>query len=949
MSLDISKLKEEYGDALVDLDELNNEFDNIRESDIEEEAEEVPGKIRLFFMSVNKVLEKGLGKQIIIALYILSVIRIIADISMFIRGVINISYTSVPRNFFYYFFALVIPFAAWIWSTKQSYKYFSYTKRKMGGLWIASISMCMVIVNILFLCSCMFIVPLVMLIPVSQDVTGDMILNLARFLILLVPLFVGILSLKGFIDIYTSTGTMELIDRFKIDREWDFRKDKASCYDFAVAKDKKTGKIFRVAEKIRSMHTMVLGATGTGKTSMILKPQINLDINTRVKNENTQKKLVKKMLESGDVTLIDNIEDCDFGRAHFRAKDVEAKKKLDKIFKDNPLCGITVFAPNDDFGNEVYNLAKKRGIVHINRVDPKLENGHYKENFIGYNPFYISDSITDYDRKLEIINKARSFANVLQAIFDASGSSDPYFSNLNRVLTTNLTTIILKAYPMLHVKMPEKYPRKQPTPKIFENIMNDFGLVQDYVDIMKEYLRNHPEERSSYENRVKYIEESLVGAGADETKKQGKGLLNIISDILANPQVENVLCAEDTIDMDVALANNHITLVNYDISMGDTDSKALGLLFLMNFQTAVFRRPKNNRPMHFLYIDEFPVLLHPTMSKIFSLYRQYKVCATVALQNFSQFNEQPSTRFMLDVVRSNARTHMIFGDLGVEEMEYYQKLMGTDFSVSSQHTVSESALSLEETSLSYSTRSSVIKDDVVTGNELRRKDSGEGTILTSQKNNAKEMFSVVLDYLDEEKDAKTMSVVEVTDWSVYYNDESAAGTRKVKTSEDNNVIVNASKPKLPIKSNLKVTGADVANDAVDEKAFFSVGFSSMATVSSEYKDKVKKMREDLRESVVREADKGITASTTVSIPQNNSSENAVMDSISNLSNSGSTIDSILGKMSKKVEKAPDKEVKQESAEENKSVENTPATDNAPGNDYSGTIDSIMANIRKKVD
>ena len=70
---------------------------------------------------------------------------------------------------------------------------------------------------------------------------------------------------------------------------------------------------------------------------------------------------------------------------------------------------------------------------------------------------------------------------------------------------------------------------------------------------------------------------------------------------------------------------------------------------LMNFQTAVFRRPKNNRPLNFLYIDELACLLHPSFSRIWQLYRQYHVCAACIIQNFSQFDEQPSTKFLLNV------------------------------------------------------------------------------------------------------------------------------------------------------------------------------------------------------------------------------------------------------------------------------------------------------------
>lgn len=356
---ELKRLEEDVKNSDVALDKLNSEYEE-QMDEMAEEPEQEHGKVWLFFGKLHKALEKNLGRNIIIGVYAITVIRIIADLVMFMRGVFYVDYAMVPRNFFYYFFSIVIPYAVWIWSTKQSFTFFAFTNRKMRGLWIASISLCTVILNVMFLCTCMVAVPLIMLIPVSPDVTGSMIVNLTRLITFMLPVFVFSSCIKGFIDIYQFTGTKELIYKFKVDRNLDLRRNKASCYDYAIARDRKTGRIYRVAEVIRTMHLLIIGATGSGKTSMNFLPGIANDLNTRVKNENTQKKKVQQMLDKGEVTLIDNIKDCDFDKSHFRAKDAAAKKKLEKIFKDNPLCGITVVAPNDSLGDDVYRLAKKR-------------------------------------------------------------------------------------------------------------------------------------------------------------------------------------------------------------------------------------------------------------------------------------------------------------------------------------------------------------------------------------------------------------------------------------------------------------------------------------------------------------------------------------------------------------------------------------------------------------
>lgn len=58
----------------------------------------------------------------------------------------------------------------------------------MTGLFIAILSLCAVILDVVFLCCCIFIVPLVLRIPISQDITASMITSLAMILVMVPPL-----------------------------------------------------------------------------------------------------------------------------------------------------------------------------------------------------------------------------------------------------------------------------------------------------------------------------------------------------------------------------------------------------------------------------------------------------------------------------------------------------------------------------------------------------------------------------------------------------------------------------------------------------------------------------------------------------------------------------------------------------------------------------------------
>ena len=100
---ELKRLEEDVKNSDVALDKLNSEYEE-QMDEMAEEPEQEHGKVWLFFGKLHKALEKNLGRNIIIGVYAITVIRIIADLVMFMRGVFYVDYAMVPRNFFYYFF-----------------------------------------------------------------------------------------------------------------------------------------------------------------------------------------------------------------------------------------------------------------------------------------------------------------------------------------------------------------------------------------------------------------------------------------------------------------------------------------------------------------------------------------------------------------------------------------------------------------------------------------------------------------------------------------------------------------------------------------------------------------------------------------------------------------------------------------------------------------------------
>ena len=133
---------------------------------------------------------------------------------------------------------------------------------------------------------------------------------------------------------------------------------------------------------------------------------------------------------------------------------------------------------------------------------------------------------------------------------------------------------------------------------------------------------------------------------------QSRGTRNIINEFLLMPANREIFCSQNSIDFDWALANGEVTVCNYNLASGDTDAVAFGLFFLLSFNNAVLSRPGTEftRVPHFFYVDELPVLIHPSLEKNFSLFRKFRVAMTVAIQTLDQMEKNEITKYLKGVI-----------------------------------------------------------------------------------------------------------------------------------------------------------------------------------------------------------------------------------------------------------------------------------------------------------
>lgn len=698
----------------------------------------------------------------------------------YIWGVLSLKSGPMPGRAAGYLLGLALCVLICVFST--SFSYFGYWERRKKGMLLAAGYTVMLLVTILSDLYCRTMLPIIFLMPISRDITKGMVVNLARLVYFICTAFPGgVASYHLYMALFQEENK-ERIMAFKLRKVLDLREDKEFCYDLKIVRRLDTGRLYTIKERDRQRHMLLNGVTGTGKTSSGLLPSVASDLDRKAHNEDYVKKaLLSRMLTCGDVHPKKGMTDETFSMDAFWAEGEEGRGFLRELGEKAPSAGITVVAPNADFADAVYEMAVSRGFA-VNRVDPiplDVATGEMKPGFVGFNPLYISPGLSPSQRRLEVFRKARMFSDVLQALYEQSGKSDPYFTSLNRNLTTMLSILILLTYPWLHEG-------EQPDPTSVQEVINDFSCVRVYIyalakiagigdelrtdyDVTPEWIRG--KKFGEYQFIITQLAYDLMGAGRTKMEEQARGLRVIINEFLTDPQIRYVLCAKNTVDIDRALKRGEITVVNYALELGMSIATGFGLFYCLSFNQAVLRRPgtERTRLIHFYYCDEFPVLLHKDMEPIFTLFRQFKVCFTCAFQTTSQFDRNDMTKYLKNVVLSNVGHHILYGNLSAEDAKLYEALAGKKLELMEQKTRSEKPLLNPDASTSFSVRTTPQFVNRMEGYMLRNRDFQEVTVFGVNEGDYVEPFAGRLSFLTKrQKEGENRCHV---DWSRFLHGE----------------------------------------------------------------------------------------------------------------------------------------------------------------------------------
>lgn len=731
----------------------------------------------------------------------------------FILALQNLKREFIPGNLFLTMIWMLLPCAIWVWST--AYEYWNFHFRKKWSLYLVIIGILIQIAEQIGRFIFYPVITFLSHIPINNEITPLMVIWLIRFVIFFIsvmPMFVIWLVILNFM---TDQTNLKVILSYKVTKGVDLRKHKNFAYDFTAVKRMDNGKPQVVREHDRSLHTVVDGTTGTAKTSSVLIPAIAKDLDQKRENENYQKKECVRHLQKGDFRICRPFDDQDFSINYIEPVITGKPYHDDSVIKDyeflkyvSSSAGITVVAPNEGLADSVYELCVNRGIK-VNRIDPILLDGDQKKpGFVGINPLFINPQITGVVRDVAITNNASIFADVLKALYELSGASDAYFVSVNNSITVAISKLLMLTF--------EDINGRQPHPGDVQMCINVFELTKPYLNrLVEKYGNNGKPMQECYDGRevdrvvsdLQSTQEINCGIWNDvytlikydllspdmgpKMYDRANGLRLQINSFMNHPLIREVLCSPATLNIDKALENGEVTIVNYSLELGQSVSLAFGLFFLLTFSKAVLRRPgeEKTRILHFDYIDEFPVLLHPYLEEYFSLHRQYRVCNMVALQTFDQMEKDKKTSFLKSVLLGVGH-QIVFGRVSTTEMEIYETMGGKIMKDEIQKTISETSITEEKPNYSYSTRRTMKESAYITGTDLRYRDFQEVTFFTTEENTPLRPIHGKVNFL-KPSNKKGYPPLKVR-WTQYYDE----AIIEMESIEQRNSLPGASLPRM---------------------------------------------------------------------------------------------------------------------------------------------------------
>lgn len=438
--------------------------------------------------------------------------------------------------------------------------------------------------------------------------------------------------------------------------------------EIEICKDRGSGKSVKILESRRFQPTIVVGPSGTGKTSMVMEPMIARDIERKYFFREISKEMGYTALKT-NIAVLTKPYDNDYLNKNFNLNmliPAEGKEKIYKAYMSKMIStienngtiiyknfGITAVSPDADHIDRVKEVATAFDMPFI-EIDPTNANS------IGLNPFIIGDP--------GLCGLIISL--VIRGLYNPDSLTQElaYAEDISTQAIQNLVMLLKVMYPRMHDGL---MPNLEDLLKCF----NNFDLVEE----MCEELKKDEDLAKEYELQLGYFKQNFYNnsPGKQDMQKHVHFASSTLDLLLRSAQVRNIICNRfNNIDFNDVINNGKVVLIStrpYEI--GGAAHKGFGLFFLMLMMCSVEnnRNKVKNRLPHFMYVDEFDLFKPMALSDMYTIYRKFKIGTVFSAQTLAGLGDGQDYNTSLV---SNAATKITFGNSSPSEMDWWMNEFG---------------------------------------------------------------------------------------------------------------------------------------------------------------------------------------------------------------------------------------------------------------------------------
>ena len=435
--------------------------------------------------------------------------------------------------------------------------------------------------------------------------------------------------------------------------------------EIEICKDRTTGKAVKVPEERRFQPTLVIGPSGTGKTSMVMEPMIARDLEKKYFFREMSKEMGYTALKT-NIAVLNKPYDNDYLNKNFHLSmltPVEGKELVYKAYMKKMIYeirpdgkiiyknfGITVVTPDAEHTDRIKQVAECFDIPVI-EIDPTNPNS------IGLNPFTIGAP--------DLCGLIISL--VIRGLYSPSNLSaeQAYAEDISLQAIQNLVILLKVMYPKTHDGL---MPNLEDLLRCFTN----FDLVEE----MCEEMKKDPELSKQYFLQIGYFEQNFYknAPGKQDMQKYVHFASSTLDMLLRASQARNIICnRHNNIDFADVLNNGKVVLLStrpYEI--GGAGHKGFGNFFLMLMMCAVEinREVAKDRIPHFMYVDQFDQYATDALSDMYTIYRKFRIGTIFSAQTIGSLGKGK------DLLLANSPTKISFGNSTPEEMSWWMQEFG---------------------------------------------------------------------------------------------------------------------------------------------------------------------------------------------------------------------------------------------------------------------------------